>query len=115
VLLVGDFFQQALDASFIDGSARFPYARPRDSIWEPYLDTAKEWFGPALDWLFGSRDKTASPPARELERGAPRDRFEDPQEQRRVERQLEKERLMERLRQKREQYEREQRERDAYR
>ena len=116
VLLVGDFFQQALDAQFIDGGARFPYARPRDSILEPYLDTAKEWLGPALDWLFGSRDKsTPPPPARELEREAPRDRFEDPQEQRRLERQLEKDRLMDRLRQKREQYEREQLERDVYR
>ena len=116
VLLVGDFFQQALDARFIDGGARFPYARPRDSIWEPYLDTAKEWFGPALDWLFGNRDKTTRPPPeREPERQLPRERFEDPQEQRRLERQLEKERLMERLRQKQEQYEREQLERDAYR
>ena len=115
VLLVGEFFQQAIDARLIDGSARFPYARPRDSILEPYLDTAKEWFGPALDWLFGSRDKAASPaPSRELERGAPRDRFADPQEQRRLERQLEKEHLMDRLRQKREQYEREQLERDVY-
>ena len=116
VLLVGDFFQQALDAQFIDGGARFPYARPRDSILEPYLDSAKEWLGPALDWLFGSRDKsTPPPPTRELEREAPRDRFEDPQEQRRLERQLEKDRLMDRLRQKREQYEREQLERDVYR
>jgi penicillin-binding protein 1A len=115
VLLVGDFFQQALNARLIDGAARFPYARPRDSIWEPYLDTAKEWFGPALDWLFGSRDKPPPPRTREPERQAPRDRGEAGEEQRGLERQLEKQRLMDRLRQKREQYEREQAERDVFR
>ena len=35
VLLVGDFFQQAIDARFVDGNAKFPYARPRDSMWDP--------------------------------------------------------------------------------
>ena len=42
LLLVGVFFQVALDARLIDGEARFPYARRHDSIWEPYLDTAKD-------------------------------------------------------------------------
>ena len=81
------------------------------------IDTAKDFFGSALDWLFGSRDKPSSsaPPRRELEREPPRDREDDPQERRRLERQSEKERLMDRLQQKREQYEREQLERDVYR
>jgi penicillin-binding protein 1A len=112
VLVVGDFFQQALDARFLDVGARFPYERPREPIWEPYLETARDWFGPALDWLFGSRDKAGRG---DPERQAPRERLEDPQQQRKLERQLEKDRLMDRLRQKREQYEREQLERDVYR
>ena len=130
VLLVGDFFQHILDARLIDGGARFPYARPRDSILEPYWDAAKDWlFDTVRDWLFGERAKPAPlplpPPRRDVERQAPRseptererDRLEDTQErqgQRRLERQREKERLMERLRQKREQWEQEQLERDGY-
>src|SRR3989304_300740 len=71
VLLVGDFFQAALDMRLIDSSARFPYARPGDSILEPYLDAVKEWFfGPVLDWLFG--DKSKPLPRRDLEREVPR-------------------------------------------
>jgi penicillin-binding protein 1A len=114
VLLVGDFFQAALDARFVDGAAQFPYARPREYIWDPYVDRAKDWLlGPVLDWLFGDKGKPASrpPPTRDLEREAPRDRIEDPQERRR----MEKDRLMESLRRKQEQYEREQLERDVYR
>jgi penicillin-binding protein 1A len=62
VLLVGDFFQQALDGRLIDGAARFPYARPRESIWDPYIERAKEWFFDALrDWWFGERAKPAPP------------------------------------------------------
>jgi penicillin-binding protein 1A len=103
VLLVGDFFQQALDARLIDGGLRFPYSRPHDTIWEPYLDAAKEWFGSIFrDWLFGERAKPAPspppPPRRDLEREAPRseqtqrerDRLKDVQEGRRRERQLER-------------------------
>jgi len=130
VLLVGDFFQHILDARLIDGGARFPYARPRDSILEPYWDAAKDWlFDTVRDWLFGERAKPAPlplpPPRRDVERQAPRseptererDRLEDTQErqgQRKLERQREKERLMERLRQKREQWEQEQLEREGY-
>jgi hypothetical protein len=58
---VGDFFQSALDARLVDGGARFPYARPSDSILEPYLEAAKDWLAPVLDWLFGDGGK---PPAR---------------------------------------------------
>jgi penicillin-binding protein 1A len=66
LLLVGDFFQVVLDARLIDGGARFPYARPSDSILEPYLEAAKDWlFGPVLDWLFGDRGKTPPPPRRD--------------------------------------------------
>src|SRR5437867_5518953 len=130
VLLVGDFFQHILDARLIDGGARFPYARPRDSILEPYWDAAKDWlFDTVRDWLFGESAKPAPlplpPPRRDVEREAPRSeptereraRLEDTQErqgQRKLERQREKERLMERLRQKREQWEQEQLERDGY-
>jgi len=130
VLLVGDFFQHILDARLIDGGARFPYARPRDSILEPYWDAAKDWlFDTVRDWLSGERAKPAPlplpPPRRDVEREVlrsepmecERDRLEDTQErqgQRRLERQREKERLMERLRQKREQWEQEQLERDGY-
>lgn len=119
VLVVGDFFRHVLDARFIDGGVQFPYARPRDSILEPYLDAAKDWFGPALDWLFGSRSQAPLPPRRDTPRDPTRDRVEDLLEQQRAQRETErerqKERLMERLRQKREQYEREQLERDVYR
>jgi penicillin-binding protein 1A len=116
LLVVGDFFQQALAARLIDGSAEFPFARPSESIWDPYIDTAKDLFGATLDWLFGKGDRPSlSPPPRDFDREAPRDRLDDPQEQRRLERQQEKERLMEKLRQKQEQYEREQLERDVYR
>jgi penicillin-binding protein 1A len=119
VLLVGDFFRAALDMRLIDGGARFPYARPRDSILEPYLEAVKEWlFDPVLDWLFG--DKSKPPPRRDLEREVPRsedtkgetDRLGETQEQRGLERQREKERLLDLLRQKREQREQEQLERD---
>jgi len=119
VLLVGDFFRAALDMQLIDGDARFPYARPRDSILEPYLDAVKEWlFDPVLDWLFG--DKSKPLPRRDLEREVPRsedtkgetDRLGETQEQRGQERQREKERLLDLLRQKREQREREQLERN---
>jgi penicillin-binding protein 1A len=111
VLLVGDFFQVALDARFIDGSARFPYSRPRDSIWEPFLDIVRDW------WLGeGARPLPLPPARRDLEPEAPRaeqseryhERLEDIRErQRELERQREKERLLERLREKREQYQRE--------
>jgi len=119
VLLVGDFFQHILDAGLIDEGARFPYARPSDSILEPYLDAAKDWFFDTLrDWLLGEKTKPPPPPRRDLE--APRseetqrqaDRLEDTQERRRLERQREKERLMDILRQKLEQRERDQLERD---
>ncbi len=116
MLLVGEFFQQALAARLVDGRAEFPFARPSESIWDPYIDTAKDLFGATLDWLFGKGNKpSSSPPLRDFDREAPRDRLDDPQEQRRLERQQEKERLMEKLRQKQDQYEREQLERDVYR
>ena len=117
LLLVGDFFQQALAARLVDGRAEFPFARPSESIWDPYIDTAKDLFGATLDWLFGKGNKpSSSPPPRDFDREAPRDRIEGMPEQQRAPRDLErerqKERLMERLRQKREQYEQEQLERD---
>jgi penicillin-binding protein 1A len=69
VLLVGDFFQRAFDARLINDGARFPYARPRDSVLEPYLDSAKDFFDTLNDWLFGGRTKPQSlppiPPRRE--------------------------------------------------
>jgi penicillin-binding protein 1A len=117
LLLVGDFFQHILNARLIDSSAEFPFERPRDSFWEPYLDAAKEWFGGIFrDWVFGQRANPAPssppPPRRDLDREAPRDRLSDSEEQRRLEREREKERLFEILRQKREQRDREQLGRD---
>ena len=100
LLLVGDFFQQTLSARLIDSGAEFPFERPHDSIWEPYLDAAKEWLGGIFkDWLFG---ETAKPPRRDLQREATRS--EPPQrEQREPERQPTKEQLLELLKQKQEQ------------
>ncbi|HVO95270.1 MAG TPA: penicillin-binding transpeptidase domain-containing protein, partial [Terriglobales bacterium] len=120
VLLVGDFFQRALDARLIDGSARFPYARPRDSILEPYLDAAKDWFDTLSDWLFGNKPKSRALPPMEprpdLDRGArrPDDMKEqapppdNAPDQATIDRLNERQRLLERLKQKREQREREQ-------
>ena len=63
VLVVGDFFQQTLATRLIDGGARFPYARPHDSIWEPLFDAAKEWFGGIFkDWLFGEKNSVTATP-----------------------------------------------------
>jgi penicillin-binding protein 1A len=100
LLLVGDFFQQTLNQRLIDSRAEFPFERPHDSFWEPYLDAAKEWFGGIFkDWLFG---ETAKPPRRDLQREATRS--ESPQgEQREPEKQPTNEQLLERLRQKQEQ------------
>ena len=110
LLVVGDFFQQTLAARLIDGGAEFPFARPHDSIWEPFFDAAKEWFGGIFkDWLFGER---AKPPARsDLQSEAPR--YEQTQrEQRELGRQPTKEQLLELLRQKQEQRRQENRERE---
>jgi penicillin-binding protein 1A len=99
LLVVGDFFQQTLTARLIDSSAEFPFERPQDSIWEPFFDAAKDWFGGIFkDWLFGER---AKPPRRELQSEATRS--EPVQREQREERQLTKEQLLERLREKQEQ------------
>lgn len=116
LLVVGDFFQHTLATRLIDGGAEFPFARPDDSIWEPYLDAAKEWFGGIFkDWFLGERAKPSPlpqpPPRRDIQREAPRSEPTQ-REQRELERQLTKERLLERLRQKREQWEQEQLERE---
>ena len=101
LLVVGDFFQQALAARLIDGNAEFPFARPQESIWEPFLDAAKEWFGGLFkDWLFGKRAEP--PPRRDLHREATRSEPTQ-REQREPERQPTKEQLLELLKQKQEQ------------
>jgi penicillin-binding protein 1A len=101
LLVVGDFFQQALAARLIDSGAEFPFERPHDSIWEPFLDAAKEWFGGIFkDWLFGEGAKPI--PRRDLQREAPRSEPTQ-REQRELERPLTKEQLLERLREKQEQ------------
>jgi len=129
LLVVGDFFQQALASRLIDGRARYPFSRPDEPIWEPYLEIAKDWlFGMVKDWWRGERAQPAPslpPPRRDMQRQAPRygrmqndqeqlpERTEDApdqQQQRRLERQRQKERLLELLREKQEQ-----RERDRYR
>ena len=74
-----EIFQQTLSARLIDSGAEFPFERPHDSILEPYLDAAKEWFGGIFkDWLFG---ETAKPPRRDLQREATRS--EPPQREQR--------------------------------
>jgi penicillin-binding protein 1A len=106
LLVVGDFFQQTLAARLIDGGAEFPFARPHESIWEPFFDAAKEWFGGIFkDWLFGER---AKPPRNELQAEGPRS---EPA-QRELARQPTKEQLLEILRQKQEQRRQENRERE---
>ena len=85
LLLVGDFFQQTLAARLIDSGAEFPFERPHDSIWEPYFDAAKEWFGGIFkDWLFGERAKPAplSPPSPRRDLQAEATRSEPQREQR---------------------------------
>ena len=73
LLLVGDFFQHALSAEFITANARFPYERPEQSVWDPVLDAAKEWFGGIFRDL-GLGDRTPPPPSRrELDRELRRD------------------------------------------
>jgi penicillin-binding protein 1A len=110
LLVVGDFFQQTLAARLIDGGAEFPFARPHDSIWEPFFDAAKEWFGGIFkDWLFGERAKP--PPRSDLQAEAPRSE-QTQLEQRELERQPTKEQLLELLRQTQEQRRQENRERE---
>ena len=110
LLVVGDFFQQTLAARLIDSGAEFPFARPNDSIWEPFFDAAKEWLGGIFkDWLFGER--VNPPPHRELDRGAS---GSEPTQRgpRELEKQPTKEQLLELLRQKQEQRRQENRERE---
>ena len=109
--VVGDFFQQTLAARLIDGNVEFPFARPQDSISEPYLDAAKEWFGGIFkDWLFGERAKPPPPANRDVQREAPRPE-QTQREPRELERPLTKERLLELLREKQERRRQENRER----
>jgi penicillin-binding protein 1A len=112
LLLVGDFFQEALAARFIDPYARYPFSRPDEPILEPYLEIAKEWlFGIVRDWWLGESTKTAPvpplpprrDPGREGPRPAPAERqkrtWENlPERQRELEIEREKARLLERIR-----------------
>lgn len=60
LLVVGDFFQQALSSRSIDVAARYPFSRPEDPLLEPYLEVAKDWFlGLFKDWWFGEPVKPA--------------------------------------------------------
>ena len=113
----------------IDGRADFPFDRYYESIWDPYLDMAREWFGGVLrDWFGGERAKPAPlPPAsprRELRFEAPGSERPQPDgervleqfgetgegpEQRQRAREAEKDQLLERLRQKQQQWEQENR------
>jgi hypothetical protein len=92
--VVGDFFQQILATRLIDGGAEFPFARPYDSIWEPFFDAAKEWLGGIFrDWLLKER---AKPPRRDFQGEVPRseptqrekDRLQDMPERLREQREL---------------------------
>ncbi|HSQ12737.1 MAG TPA: transglycosylase domain-containing protein [Candidatus Deferrimicrobium sp.] len=65
LLLVGDFFQHTLDSQFVAAASRFPYERPYQSVWDPVIDTAKDWLGGILkDWGFGDRSTPAPAPQR---------------------------------------------------
>jgi penicillin-binding protein 1A len=108
LLVVGDFFQHALAARLIDSRAEFPFARPQDSIWEPFFDAAREWFGGIFrDWLFG---ESAKPRRRNLQAEATRSQSvqREPSEQS----QPTKEQLQEALRERREQIRQENRDRE---
>ena len=65
LLVVGDFFQHSFDSQFVAAASRFPYERPYPSVWDPVLDTAKDWFGGILrDWGFGDRTTPKPTPQR---------------------------------------------------
>jgi penicillin-binding protein 1A len=99
LLVVGDFFQQALGARLIDGTAEFPFARPQEPILEPFFDAAKEWLGGIFkDWLFGEK---AKPPRRNLQGEAQSELAQ--RERKEPERRLTKDQLLEQLREKQEQ------------
>jgi len=105
--VVGDFFQQALSAHLIDGAAVFPFERPSDFFWDPYLEAAKEWFGGIFrEWLFGEKATARPFPPRQPRDEPRRDHSSGTAEPEALERARERERLRELLRQKREQRER---------
>jgi penicillin-binding protein 1A len=114
LLLVGDFFQQALGAQLIDANARFPYTRPAQPFWDPYLERAKGWFFDAIrGWWRGDQTRAEPAPLRHEADGQPiLENSADAEDQRRIAREMEKERLLERLRQKRAERDREQTERE---
>ena len=62
ILLVGDFFRHILNAQFIDPAAQFPYARPREFFWEPFLDRLRGW------WFGDNADTAPVRPSRPAER-----------------------------------------------
>jgi penicillin-binding protein 1A len=119
LLVVGDFFQQSLASRLLDSGARYPFSRPDEPIFEPYMEMAKEWlFGIVRDWWLGdgAKPKSSAPPPRrdappEAPRSAPTERnrgsWENLPERQphhgNPEWQSEKERILERLRQKLEQ------------
>jgi penicillin-binding protein 1A len=109
VLVVGDFFQQAFAARLVNPAIEFPFERPRESIFDDYLDAAKEWFGGIFrDWWFGQGTKSSPPPSRRPMSDAPQDGHTQAEQ----EQQLTKERLFEILRQKQEERRRENRDRN---
>jgi penicillin-binding protein 1A len=100
--VVADFFQQTLASRLIDGGVEFPFARPSESIWEPFIDAAKDWFGGIFEGLFG---KSSPSPRHDTLPPAPR--YETLPERDELERPLTKERLQEMLEQKQKQRRRE--------
>lgn len=99
--VVGDFFQQTAASRLIDGAVEFPFARPTESIWDPYIDAAKDWFGGIFEGLFGRRSTPAP------RRDPPPPRYDFPPERRGPDQPITKERLQEMLRQKQEERRRE--------
>jgi len=71
LLVVGDFFRQALNARLIDGNAQFP--RNRDFFLGPILDQVEAWLGlkkpqPAAPPSAPSREEPSETPAEVVER-----------------------------------------------
>jgi penicillin-binding protein 1A len=98
--VVGDFFQQTVASRLLDGAVEFPFARPTESIWDPYIDAAKDWFGGLFEGLFG-KSSTPAP------RRDPPPRYELPPERGEPDQPITKERLQEILKQKQEERRRE--------
>ena len=106
LLVVGDFFQQAMASRLIDSGARYPFSRPDELIWQPYMEMAKEWFfGIVKEWWRGESARPGPQPRRDAPSDAPRsgqtkrekESLDERSERQPEQRKLDWERLLERL------------------